>query len=96
MQGKKDTKRITSMPMDGAAWEAVQKVNSCHDVHELLRIAKQRAGEKPDAIELNCLKDVSSVVKAGVNDWKKIWKEHVERMINVENKWGATLLPVRC
>ena len=46
----------------------MQKVNSCHDVHELLRIAKQRAGEKPDAIELNCLKDVSSVVKAGVND----------------------------
>ena len=26
-------------------------------------------------------------MKAGVNDRKLIWKEHMRRLINAENKW---------
>ena len=44
--GKKDAKRVVYMAMDQKAQEAVEKVDSCHDGCELLRIAKQRVGEK--------------------------------------------------
>ena len=30
----------------------------------------------------------SGVVKVSVDDWKKIWKEHMEKLINVENEWS--------
>ena len=30
----------------------MEKVDSCHDGRELFRIAKQRAGEKRDVVEL--------------------------------------------
>ena len=32
-------------------------------------------------------KDKSDMVKVGVNDRKLIWKEHMKRLINAENKW---------
>ena len=49
----------------------MQKVDSCDDGRELFRIS--------------CLKDQSEVVKVSVDDRKKIWKEHIEKLTNVEN-----------
>ena len=43
--------------MDQKAWEAVEKVDSSCDGHELFRIAKERAGEKSDIVGVSCLKD---------------------------------------
>ena len=74
---KKDAKRAVYMAMDQKAREAVEKVDSCQDGHELFRIVKQRAGEKKDVVGVTCLKDESRAVKASVNDRKKIWKEHM-------------------
>ena len=54
---KKDAKRVVHMAMDQKAREAVEKVDSCRDGRELFRIAKQRVGEKKDAVGVSCLKD---------------------------------------
>ena len=48
--------------------EAVEKVDSCRDVGELFRIAKQRVGEKKDVVGVSCLKDESGAVKVSVDD----------------------------
>ena len=74
------------MAMDQKAQEAAEKVDSCHDCCELFRIAKQGAGEKTDVVEVSCLKAESGVVKLSVDDQKKIWKEHMEKLMNVENE----------
>ena len=50
--------------------------------------------EKRDAVGVKRVKDKSDMVKVGVNDQKLIWKEHMERLMNVENK-KTTLLLVR-
>ena len=63
----------------------------CHDGHELFRIPKQRAGEKRDVIGVSCLKDESVAVKVSVNNCKKIWKEHMEKLMNVENEWSDSI-----
>ena len=87
-EAKKDAKRVVYMAMDQRAREAVEKVDSSRDGHELFRIAKQRAGEKSDVVGVSCLKDKSGVVKVSVDDRKKIWKEHMEKLMNVENEWS--------
>ena len=72
------------MAMDQKAWEAVDKVDSCHNGCELLSITKQRAGTKRDVVGVSCLKDESGRVKVSVDDRKKIWKENIEKLKNVE------------
>ena len=65
---KKETKTAVYMAMDQEAWEMVEKVDSCCDVCELFRIAKQRFGEKKDVVGISCLKDESGAVKISVDD----------------------------
>ena len=64
----------------------MEKTDSCCDSRELFIISKQRAGEKRDVVGVSCLKDGSLVVKVSVDDRKKIWKEHIVKMMNVENE----------
>ena len=61
------------------------------DGRELFRIAKQRVGEKTDVVGVSCLKDESRAVKVSVDDRKKIWKEHMEKLMNVENEWSDSI-----
>ena len=77
--------------MDQKARETVEIAASCHDGHELFRIAKQRVGEKKDVVGVSCLKDESGAVKVSMDDGKKIWKEHMEKLMNVENEWSDSI-----
>ena len=77
--------------LDQKAWEVVEKADSCCDGCELFRIAKQRAGEKENVVGVCCLKEEIGVVKVSVDDRKKIWKEHMEKLMNVENEWSDSI-----
>ena len=66
----------------------MEKVDFCCDGRELFKIAKQRDGEKRDVVRISCLKDESGAVKVNVDDRKKIWKDHIEKLMNVENEWS--------
>ena len=90
-EAKKDAKRVVYMAMNRKARKMVEKVKSCRDGCELFRIAKQRVGEKKDAVGVSCLKDESGVVKVYVDNRKKIWKEHMEKLMNVENEWSDSI-----
>ena len=69
----------------------MEKVDLSHDGPELFRTAKQRAGEKSDVVGVSCLKDESGAVKVSIDDRKKIWKEHMEKLINIENEWSDSI-----
>ena len=73
----------------------MEKVDSCRDGRELFRVAKQTVGEKKDVSGVSCLKDESGAVKVSVDDRKKIWKEHMEKLMNVENRVIALTLVSR-
>ena len=90
-EAKKDAKRVVYMAMDQKARKAVEKVDSSGDGCELFRIAKQRAGEKSDVVGVNCLKYESGAVKVSMDDRKKICKEHMEKLMNVENEWRDSI-----
>ena len=90
-KAEEDAKRVVYVAMDQKAREAVEKVDSSRDGCELFRIAKQRAGEKSDVVGVSCLKDESGVVKVSMDDRKKIWKEHMEKFVNVENEWSDSI-----
>ena len=50
----------------------------------MFRIAKQKVREKKDV-------GVRWVVKVSVDDKKKIWKEHMKNLMNVENEWSDSI-----
>ena len=84
-EAKKDAKRVVYMAMDQKAREAVERVDSCPDGRELFRSAKERVGEKKDVVGVSCLKGESGTVKVSVDDRKKIWTEHMEKLMNFQN-----------
>ena len=90
-KAKKDAKRVVYVAIDQKAWEAVEKVDSSCDGRELFRTAKQRTEEKSDVVGVSCLKDKSGVVKVSMDDRKKIWKEHMEKLMNVKNEWNDSI-----
>ena len=61
------------------------------DGRELFRIAKQRAGEQSDFVGVSCLKVKSGAVKVSMDDRKEIWKEHMEKLMNVESEWSDSI-----
>ena len=77
--------------MDQKAQEVAEKVDSCRDGRELFRIATQTVEEKKDVVGVSCLKDESGAVKISVDNRRKIWKEHMEKLMNVENEWSDSI-----
>ena len=91
-QNEEDRKKYCeAMAMDQRAWEAVKKADSCCDGCELCRLAKQRAGEKKDVVGVSCLEDESGAAKVSVDNQKKVWKEHMEKLMNIENEWSESI-----
>ena len=78
-EAKRDARRVVFMAMDQKDRGAVEKV------------AKQRVGEKKDVVGVSCLKDESGAVKVSVDDLKQIWKEHMEKFMNVEKEWSDSI-----
>ena len=68
--GSRKIKSTVYMAMDQKAQEGVE-VDSRRDGSELLRIAKQRVGEKKDFVRVSCLKDESRAVEVSVDDRKE-------------------------
>ena len=66
-------------------------VDSCRDGRELFRISKQMVGQKKDVVGVSCLKDESEAVKVSTDDRKKIWNEHMEKLINIDNEWSDSV-----
>ena len=64
----------------------MEKVDLCHDGHELFRIRKQKVGEKEDVVGVSCYQDESGVVNLSVDNRTKIWNEHMKKMMNFENE----------
>ena len=48
-------------------------------------------GRRKMQLELVDLKMKVEAVKVSVFDRKKIWKEHTEKLMNVENKWSDSI-----
>ena len=49
------------------------------------------AGEKSDVVGVTFLKDESGAMKVNVDGQKTIWKEHMEKLMNVENEWSDSI-----
>ena len=60
---RKMLRELVHMAMGQKTWEAIAKVDLCHDYRKLFRIANQRSGEnKRDVVGVSCLKDESGAV----------------------------------
>ena len=82
------------MTMDHKVREAVEKlidVVMVVMVVSCLELPNKGLGEKKDVAGVSCRKDESGTVKVTVDDRKKIWKEHMEKLMNIENEWSDSI-----
>ena len=83
-EAKRDAKRVAYMAMNQKASEMVGEVDSYFNGCELVRTAKQGVGEK--LLGVSCLKHERGAVKVSVDDQKRTCKEHMRKLLNVENR----------
>ena len=88
---KKDAMRVVCMAMDQKPQKAVDKVDSCQQLTSCLELPNKKVAEKKDVVGVSCLKNESGTVKVSVDDPKKIWKEYMEKLMNVENEWSDNI-----
>ena len=53
----------------------------------IYRIAKQMKQENKDTVGKKCIRDDNSVLAFNEEEKKKAWKQHYERLLNVEFPW---------
>ena len=54
------------------------------DSNIIYRIAKQMKQENKDIVGEKCIRDDDGVLAFNIEDKKKAWKQHYERLLNVE------------
>ena len=92
----KDAKRVAYMAIDEKSkvpkakrrWIKLIRVVM---VVSCLELPSKKLGEKKYVFGVSFLKDESRAVKVNVDDGKEIWKEHMKKLMTVENEWSGSI-----
>jgi hypothetical protein len=57
----------------------------------MFKIAKQSMKDKKDVVGNGCVRDRSGKLCMGERERAKVWKEHMERVMNAENEWDGVV-----
>ena len=82
---KKVAKQTVFSAKKKAEKEKLNDIDS--DSNIIYRIAKQMKQENKDIIGEKCIRDDDGVLAFNIEDKKKAWKQHYERLLNVEFPW---------
>ena len=52
-------------------------------------IAKHRARENRDIIDVLCIQDESGRLKTEIGERMEVWRRYCERLMNIENEWDG-------
>ena len=82
---KKVAKQTVFAAKKKAEKEKLNDIDS--DSNIIYRIVKQMKQENKDIVGEKCIRDDDGVLAFNVEDKKKAWKQHYERLLNVEFPW---------
>ena len=82
---KKVDKQTVFAAKKKAEKEKLNDIDS--DSNIIYRIAKEMKQENKDIVGEKCIRDDDGVLAFNVKDKKKAWKQHYERLLNVEFPW---------
>ena len=57
------------------------------DTHIIYHIAKQMKQENKDIVGEKCIRDDNGVLAFNEEEKKEVWKQHYQRLLNVEFPW---------
>ena len=63
------------------------------DSMKIFNIAKQRVKQRQDVVGTNCLKDAEEKLQTNIAARKKIWKDHMYDIMNVEHSYTSSDKP---
>ena len=68
--------------------EAEEEMNVlCTKPNDVFKFVKLMRKEGRDIEDGSCMKDKNGKLEASEKDRGKLWKEHMEKIMNVENEW---------
>jgi hypothetical protein len=90
-KAKKFTKRAVSIAMREACERLMKEMENDKSSKIMFKIAKQSMKDNKDVVGNGCVRDRSGKLCMGERERAKVWKEHMERVMNEENEWDGVV-----
>ena len=84
-KAKNETKKVTAKAMKQEAEEEINVL--CTKPNGIFKFVKFMRKEGRDIEGGGCMKDKDERLVVSEKDRGKLWKKHMEKIMNVENKW---------
>jgi hypothetical protein len=90
-KAKKFAKRAVSIAMREASERLMKEMENDKSPKIMFNIAKQSMTDNKDVVGNGCVQDRSGKLCMGERERAKVWKEHMERVMNEENEWDGVV-----
>jgi hypothetical protein len=90
-KAKKFAKRAVSTAMREASERLMKEMENDKSLKIMFKIAKQSMKDNKDVVGNGCVRDRSGKLCMGERERAKVWKEHMERVMNEENEWDGVV-----
>jgi hypothetical protein len=90
-KAKKFAKRAVSTVMREASERLMKEMENDKSSKIMFKIAKQSMKDNKGDVGNGCVRDRSGKLCIGERERAKVWKEHMERVMNEENEWDGVV-----
>jgi hypothetical protein len=90
-KAKKFAKRAVSIAMREASERLMKEMENDKSSKIMFKIAKQSMKDNKDVVGNGCVRDRSGKLCMWERERAKVWKEHMERVMNEENEWDGVV-----
>jgi hypothetical protein len=88
---QKFAKRAVSIAIREASERLMKEMENDRSSKIMFKIAKQSMKDNKDVVGNGCVRDRSGKLCMGERETAKVWKEHMERVMNEENEWDGVV-----
>jgi hypothetical protein len=90
-KAKKFAKRAVTIAMREASERLMKEMENDKSSKIMFKIAKQSMKDNKDVVGNGCVRDRSGKLCMGERERAKVWKEHMERVMNEEDEWDGVV-----
>ena len=90
-KAKKSAKRAVASAMKEASEKLMKEMEDDKRSKIMFKVAKQSMRDNKDVVGSGCVRDRSGKLCVGERERAAVWKEHMEKVMNEENKWDGVV-----
>jgi prenyltransferase beta subunit len=90
-KAKKSAKRAVASAMKEASERLIKEIENDKSSKIMFKTTKQSVKENKNVLGNGCVRDRSGKLCIGERERAKVWKEHMEKVMNEENEWDGAV-----